>query len=80
MTYRTGDTPDIRKGFGPQGHKVIKTRGRDSWTLLCECGRRWHGWRWLCEERYIEHTMPNIKEPQLLWWDDASYIKYQSMD
>jgi len=74
----------VRKGYEPiKGHKVITTRasGRDSWTIVCSCGRRWHNWRWLCEDNFLDHLpLPEpIVEPMPLWYDDASYIKYQSM-
>lgn len=91
MTYQTGESPDIdtgeqypdfRKGYGPEGHHVVRTRrsGPDSWVLVCECGRRWRSWRWHCEESYSEHLpMDEPKEKPPLWWDDASYLRYQSM-
>ena len=51
-------------------HKKVYSRrsGRDGWTLKCSCGGRWHGWRWLCEERYLDHLpIPEIKpvDPRL---------------
>ena len=46
-------------------HKMVKSRsyGSDGWLLVCACGRRWTGWRWLCEERYTEH-LPEPEQPE----------------
>lgn len=48
-------------------HKIVSSRksGQDSWRIKCSCGWRTSGWRWLCEERFVEHSTPEpIEQPQ----------------
>ncbi len=35
--------------------KSSRSSGRDSWLIVCTCGRRFKSWRWLAEEDFNEH-------------------------
>lgn len=41
-------------------HKIISSRssGHDGWRIRCSCGWSTSGWRWLCEERWLDHQEP----------------------
>ncbi len=51
----------VRRHKMPE-HTIVKSRskGNDSWLVICSCGRSWQSWRWLAEEDFNEHSIPLI--------------------
>jgi hypothetical protein len=68
------------EGIKKMQHKAtLRKTGPERFVLKCTCGRIWTGYRFFVEEQFTEHLPAPEPEPVYpLWYDDASYARYQA--